>query len=851
MSGSLCLNGTWGVTYAEGQQLMNPDHYTGTSLRGRRMIPAAVPGPIHRVLMDAGLLDDPNVGMNSLKARWVEEAFWIYRHTFRVPAEALEQHAWLAFETLEYDATVWLNGHLVGRHANANRPARFDVTGKLRPADNLLVVKISSGMHGCADKPVGEYWSQPLDLLTRRVWQRKPQYQGGWDWNARLVNVGILGEVTLEWRSTPRLDQVTVFAVLNEDLSAATLHVRATVEGLHKDPADAVLKARIVETGQEATLPIRVGECREGILDTGMLGASRHELTFVIDKPRLWWPIHHGEQFRYTVECTLDAGGEAQTVVRKTGVRRVEMDQSPHPQAGRYCILKINNRPIFCKGGNWVPADLLYSTVTEARYRELVELAVRANFNILRIWGGGLFADHALCEACDEAGVLVWHDFLFACAKYPGDDPEFAAEVRREVTYAARELAYHPSLVVWCGNNEIEWGDWGWGYDTRYRTHPHYAMFHHDIPAILHEEDPSTLHWISSPYSPDCKHPNDPTVGDQHPWGVSIIDPGPADWWTYRNYVDRFPNEGGVIGASSPATLRAFLPEKERHLLSASWDHHDNPCACTGREPGELGRAYATVELWTGRDALSMDLDEYAYVSGLLQAEGLQEYIANYRRRMFSSASAIFWMYNDSWPVTHGWTIVDYYRRKKLAYHSVRRAFAPVTVVVACDGDEVVVYGVNDTPKAWSGELRYGLFTLAGGLPRDERVRVTLPANASTAVGRCGRAEWEAVGLKKSGAFAVLYENGRNMAQHRLFLERFKDLEFVPPRVNRVAKNDTLTLTSDAFAWGVCLDVDGELPLADNCFDLLPGIPYVIPWKAALGEPRIVRVGNGDAVKVI
>lgn len=268
MGGSLSLNGTWGLTYAEGSQLMTPDHYTGPSLRGRQLIPAAVPAPIHRVLMDAGLLDDPNVGMNSLKARWVEEAFWIYRHTFVAPAEALDQAAWLVFEKLEYDATIWLNSGEVGHHANANRPARFNVTGKLRAGDNLLVVRVSTGIHSCADKPVADYFSQSLDLITRRIWHRKPQYQGGWDWNARLVNVGILGDVTLEWRASPRLDQVTVFAVSSEDLSTATLYVRATVEGLRNDPTDAVLRARILETGQEAVLPIRVEKNGTGSIST-------------------------------------------------------------------------------------------------------------------------------------------------------------------------------------------------------------------------------------------------------------------------------------------------------------------------------------------------------------------------------------------------------------------------------------------------------------------------------------------------------------------------------------------------------------------------------------------------------
>jgi beta-mannosidase len=836
MSGTICLNGTWDLAYSED----NPGQITGPVLRGIKPFCANVPSPVHRTLIDAGLLDDPNLAMNSLNARWVEDAFWAYRRTFDAPAEAASQPAWLVFERLEMNATVLLNGEEIGAHANVHRPARFDVTGKVRAGENLLVVRLTSGLPESLDRSASEYVGDWFARMTKRHWDRKPQYQCGWDWNPRLMNIGILGDVHFEWRDTPRLDQVTVFAELAPDLARATLRVRTSVEGVADAPAAATLLARVVETGQQAELPMNAER-----------GMERNEIAIEIENPRLWWPVEHGSQDRYTVEVTLRTAGEPQTLTRQTGIRRVEMDQSPHPVEGKYCTLKINNRPVFCKGGNWAPADLFYSEVTPERYRELVDIALGANFNMLRVWGGGPYADHALLDACDEKGVLVWHDFLFACAKYPGDHPEFAAEVRREVAYGTRELAHHPSLVVWCGNNEIEWGDWDWGYDGSCRTHPHYAMFHHDIPKIVLEDDPSTLHWLSSPWSPDFRHPNDPTVGDQHPWNVSILKPGPADWWHYRGFVDRFPNEGGVLGASSPATLRQFLPERERELLSPSWRHHDNLIAIASDHPGEIGRAYETVTLWTGRDPLAMDIDDYAFVSGLLQAEGLTEYVTNYRRRMFSSASAIFWSYNDSWPVTHGWTIVDYYLRRKLAYHPVRRAFEPVTVVVAEEGDEVVIFGVNDAFADWHGRVRYGVFSLGGAFPLDRTEAATLGANASTELARFPRAAWESAGFDGSGAFAVLSgADGAMVAQHRVFVRRFHELRFIEPRIALRHEAGRVMLESPVFVWGVCLDVDGELPLADNCFDLLPGIPYSLPWPDALGEPVIARIGSRDAVRV-
>ena len=835
MRGSCSLAGIWDLCWIDAPFVIRAEYYSADTVEGKRFLPAAVPGSVHEALCDLGLLDDVIVGINALKARWLEDVMWVYRTTITAPAATYTDHAWLEFARLEYDAAIYLNGELIATHANAHIPVRVPVSGKLREGANTLAVCLNAGLHGVADKPGCDYGDHPQELLVKRTWQRKPQYQCGWDWNPRLMNVGILGEVRLEWSAAPVLRQTTVFAVAAEDLASAVVHARVTVE--HAGEAmEGVLTARIREIGAEVHRPTTIPA-----------GESRHALEIAITDPQLWWPIGHGAQHLYTVDITLACAGETQHATRRTGVRRVTMEQGPHPQEGRYCILTINNRPIFCKGGNWVPADMLYGSVTPARTRELVDLAVAANFNLLRIWGGGLFIDHVLGEACDEQGVLIWHDFLFACGKYPGDDPDFAAEVRREVTHAVRELAHHPSLVVWCGNNEIESGDWETGFDHTSRTHPHYAIFHHDIPKIVHDEDPSKLHWISSPWSPDYLTPNSPIAGDQHPWEVTLGSAG-VDWWHYRTCIDRFPNEGGVFGASSIATLRQFLPVTEQYPGSPSWDFHDN-CFCLydHRQRGAKPRARQFIEYWLGGDAGTLSLEAYALASGLLQAEGLLEYISNYRRRMFDSACAVFWMFNDSWPTTHGWTIVDYYRRKKLAYHPVRRAFQPVTVVAAEDGNMVTIFGINDTPAAWRGELDYGLFTLDGQYPLRARITAHLSANASTRLASFTRAEWEAVGLQRSGAFAVLSCTGEQVAQHRLFCARFRDMTFASPQVTVTQEGDTVTLTCPVFAWGVCLDVEGEQPLADNCFDLLPGIPYRLQWLATLGEPAIAAIGSRDA----
>jgi beta-mannosidase len=833
MPGSLSLNGTWQVSWTEG--LHGRSGHPGTeAIDEKRFISLEVPCEVHRALEGAGLLDDPNVGINSLKARWVEEQVWLYRRTFEVPQEALFEPAWLVFEGLDLAATIWLNGEQIAQHKNAHRPCRVPVTGKLRKGGNELFVSVESGLYDVADREGSAYASAPETLLNKRHWLRKAQYQAGWDWNPRLINVGIVGDVRLEWNAGPWIEHLVVLPELADDHTRAILKVRAIIHNPGPEPFKGVLQAAAAETEGHRV--------KRGQADfEAPAGESVQELALEIEHPRLWWPIGHGSQSLYKVVATLVVDG--QTVAEKrtrTGVRKVEIDRSPHPETGEYFVLKVNGRPIFCKGGNWVPPDMIVPGVENERYRKLVDLAVESNCNLLRVWGGGYYVNETLLDLCDERGLLLWHDLAFACAKYPGDDPAFLASVREEVRWNVRRMANHPSLAVWCGNNELEWGAFAWGYANSGRALPDYALYHHVIPVVLRDEDRSRPYWPSSPFSPDHIFPNEPTVGDQHPWEVTLGRFG-ADFWAYRQFVDRFPNEGGVLGASSPATLRQCLGD-DFAFRSFAWEHHDN---AANFWRSEEGITYRAVRLWLGHDAAKMDLGEYCFASALLQAEGLGEYIDNYRRRMFSSSSAIFWMYNDSWPATHGWTIVDYYLRRKLCFHPVRRAFQPVRVVVAQDGDTVKVFGVNDTPDAWSGVLRFGVFKLEGGTPSDETCSVTLPANSSVALAEIPRSKWERAGLKRTGAFAVLLDaDDQVVSQHRLFLARFCDLKLAAPQVTVTVANGWATFASDQFAWGVCLDEDGERPLSDNCFDLLPGVPYRIPWDRAWGSPQVLRLGN-------
>jgi len=443
-------------------------------------------------------------------------------------------------------------------------------------------------------------------------------------------------------------------------------------------------------------------------------GLQTVDITMPVETPRLWWPAGHGEQALYEAQATLEAGGETLSLRRQVGFRHVEVDQSPHPVSGRHFIFRVNGKPVFCKGGNLVPSDLILSRIDRERYEMLTARALEAHCNLLRVWGGGLYEGDDFYELCDRKGILVWQEFIFACAKFPVGDDAFLADVRREAVYQVRRLGGHPSLIAWCGNNEMEEGAWHWGYEKGV-AHPDYALFHLVLPRILKEEDGSRYYQPSSPFSPDLEDPRAPDQGDQHPWTVGFAN---IDFRDYRAMISRFPNEGGFLGSTALPTLEACLrgtqgnPFHNESSVQASfaWEQHDNSVAYWTAE----NQPERALREWLGLEQRDLSLEQYAFWAGLLHGEALEEYIRNFRRRMFSTSSAIFWMYNDVWPATRSWTIVDYYGRRTPAFQPVKRAFQLMRVALAVEGEEVRVFGVNEGPS-WHGTLHYGLVRLAGG----------------------------------------------------------------------------------------------------------------------------------------
>jgi beta-mannosidase len=838
------IHSNWKIRWCDGQRggmphyIHTPDEPPAADVKGlakpvadgydpRKWIEASVPGEVHNDLMRAGILPSPYEGTGVLAGRWAEECFWFYRTEFDAPEAAGAPLARLVFEGLDYSAVIYLNGEEIARHENAFCPCSVDVAGRLRERGNVLTVRLESGLFAVCDRPIRDYFTATLSvdtLLHKRNWMRKCQSQFEWDWSPRLLNIGITGPVRLVWEEALLVSGCAVQAALEENLERGSIRVRAFAA------QEAVLSGgaalRVTVAGETHVFPFAA------IPEDGVL-----EGRVTVERPELWWPAGFGRQALYTVEIEVTAAGRSvYACSKRVGFRHVRVDRSPHEKAGRYFVFVVNREPVFLRGANLVPTDLLATGMTAERYRTLVDLALSANFNFLRIWGGGLYESDALYDYCDERGVLLWQEFIGACGVIPVSDEALRRSIEEEAVYNIRRLGSHPSLAAWCGSNETVWMTRS-GWDDMHARED-FPLYFELYPSLLERETPGVYYQPSSPYSEDSEDYNDFETGDQHPWGVGFANKDSRD---YEGYVCRFPNEGGILGPSSLPTMRACLRPGEG-VHSFSWQVHDN--MLDNYNPGESPDC--DLEFWTGLSIDGLSLEEYVYAGGLVQAEGLKRYIENFRRRKFSSSCAVFWMYNDCWPTVRSWTIVDYYLRRTPSYHAVRRAFEPVSAVIAKEEKGYVLYGVNDTREERAGQLRYGVFTTAGTYVLDFQKTVCLPANASVPLAGIplGAVE-DAGGSAGALVFAVLTDDrGMELSRTRYTDALLSELRLEKAAIEVAPCEGGCWMKSEVYTMGVCLDLDGGGAIGDNLFDLYPDQPYFVPSEEALSENAVLFTWN-------
>ena len=797
-------------------------------------IDVRVPGEIHIDLMRAGRMPEPLVSTNAPRCRWPEKRSWWFRTFFDVPQAFLgHERQELVFEGIDLFGQVFVNGELLGEAVNAFVPAVFDVRGKLRAKRNEVVVRVTCGAELAPSddqpKPIRRRVYGNRNSFPGVAHLRKPQFSYGWDWVDALPNIGLWRPVGLRAYSGVVLDDIRLDTVVAR--RRVYLDTTVTLDNLHpwserpcrlelsiKPPSGRIIR-HIWQNGAQA-------------------GLSRVHARIEVPGAKLWWPNGIGEQPLYDVTVRVLTGRrESDRRQLRIGLRTVDIDRSPLAGGGsRFCI-RVNGKDVFCKGGNWVPADGIIARVTEAKYRRLVSEAVAANLNMLRVWGGGVYESPAFYKACDEAGILVWQDFMFACAQYPDHRPEFRNAVRDEAEAVVRSLRNHPCIALWSGNNENHWAFAQWWNNERLARggEPKVGgafVYNRILPEVCGALDPGRPYWPGSPYGGDL--PNSETDGDCHWWGQGTmnrdINRRIRDE-VYDECTARFVSEYGVIGPCSMASVRQFLEPGEIRVGSKAWREHTNTFE-KDTTPAAIRYHYADPE--------GLDVESYILYGQMFQAVLYGRSIEALRFRKHDPVDdcqgALVWMFNDCWG-EHGWSPIDYYLRRKPSYYWIRNACAPVRAIVRRRGNDLVTRIVNDTLQPIRAVLRHGWMRVDGTEERLRSRTTRVPGN----------------GMRELARDAIAPEMDQTAWIYAAFFEGefaatvpatwqgvpYRQLAVPEPDIRARVSGRTVTLESGAYAHGVHVNDDGEGVFSDNYLDLLPGLPRKVRIEKPASPKRL------------
>lgn len=782
----LPLNGTW-----EFRQKGTAD-----------WLPAEVPGAVQLDLMRLDLLPDPFIGRNERLVQWVGEKDWQYRRRFAVDADLLsETRQELVLEGVDTYADVYLNGQLVQRCDNMFRTWRIPVAGLLREGDNELFVDFSSVFK--VDVP--KYLAAPYKLqawpnndqsdIWISLYARKAGYTYGWDWGPRIITAGLWKNVSMEFG--PRMPDVQV----------KTLSV---------SPKRAGMQA-VLDLDADAEITI-VAEGRT--LYRAHHAAGRAVCDFVVKQPRLWWSNGLGDPALYDFDITVTSAEG--TVSRRiaTGIRTVEVDRTD----GAMTVV-LNGIPVFCKGANWIPADNFPTRVTPERCRSLVHAASAANMNMLRVWGGGLYELDDFYEACDREGILVWQDMTFACGMFPADEAyleSVAAEVRDNV----RRLRNHPSIVLWCGNNEneISYFEWGWNRTllpsqrTAYEADLH-KLFYETIPQAIAEEDDTRYY---HPTSPSTGYNGIPYgQGDAHFW--SVWKGGMVDEYLRPANIARFMSEYGFQSYACMPSIENFAAPEDRHVGSSVMLAHQKAWHDETRDPN-FGDNQIKKYMQAYYGWVPESFETFVYLSQFQQAEAVKVAMEAHRRAKPWCMGTLFWQLNDCWPAS-SWSSVDYEGRWKALHHYARRAYSEVLVSpYATEDGDVVVQVVSDRIRPVQTTLRVEILRVDGTGGETHEYPISVPSNASVE-------GWRGKVLPENAfLYTEMMENGKVLSSNIWFPAVMSSL--APAGAKPVFRKNgrMLTISCDRLVRGLHLWTDSGDAAPDDYLTIVPGHPVTLEW---------------------
>jgi beta-mannosidase len=810
---------------------------------------ATVPGSVQTDLLAQGLIADPYAGAAEADLQWIGLGDWAYRTTFDVDAATLaRRHQTLVFAGLDTFAEVWLNGTRLLDADNMFRTWRVPVDGRLRAHGNVLQVVLRSPIRRLLPEvralttPAlpGAYPSmfgdEPRDVQTAN-YVRKAAYQYGWDWGPRYVTLGIWKPVRLESGDALR---VADFHIRQDAVGAASAELTAMldIDSDRAGPIDVALDY----AGPDGIT--RVAARRRVVLKQG---AQTIAVPLRIAHPRLWYPAGYGAQDMYVFHARIaDADGVQAEATRRTGLRHVELRRD-RDRFGRGFAFVVNGIPIFAKGANLIPFDSFPARVTVAQQRRILQSARDAHMNMLRVWGGGYYGSDAFYAMADELGLMIWQDFAFGGAMPPAYDPAFRANVRAEARDQLRRLRDHPSIVLWCGNNEIEtsWAHWGNGEamekaDPAFarRVHAGYVqLFGRDLRDLVAADGNGVPYWSSSPGTDLDGGVNVDDDGDMHAWDVWA---GSAPISDYLKVAPRFMSEYGLQSLPSLRTLRTFATADDLRADSAVMRAHQKFDGGNGNL-----RLLHYIREGYGEPA---DFASFVYLSQVMQAEGIELEAEHLRAARPRTMGSLYWQLNDVWPGA-SWSSIDWYGRWKALQFHARRFYAPLLVAPLRRDGTTRVALVSDRIAAVRGTLRTRVLGFDGRVIRDETRAVTLPSLSST-----DAAHWTDAALLRGAdprrTFAVfeLSVDGRCVSRQFVYFAAARDLILPDPGLRATLRTAgdshgyTLELHAARLARAVWIDFgDIDVDLSDNALTVLPGETLTLHVASAAPVERLRR----------
>ena len=779
-------------------------------------VPAAVPGSVYHDLLSAGRIEDPFWRDNETEALKLMDNDFVYTRRFDVGADLLECEAVrLRCEGLDTLAEIRVNGELAGTADNMHRIWEYDVKALLREGANDIYVRFASPTKFIKEAYALSRADGSSDAMVGFPLLRKAHCMFGWDWGPRLPDAGIWRPISLIGIDTARIRDVLIL----QDHSAAPESVKLTVRTNLERIGEGKTAVRVTVTGPGGEIFEACGE--EAVID--------------IPEPKLWWPAGFGGQPLYTVTVTLEKdGAELDSSVKRIGLRTMTVTRKKDEwgESFSHCV---NGVDIFAMGADYIPEDNLLPRVNAERTRKLLTDARAANMNCVRVWGGGYYPGDEFYDICDELGLLVWQDFMFACAVYNLTD-EFEVNITAEFIDNVRRLRHHPSLALWCGNNEMEQfvaqGQW---VSSKRQEADYIKMYEYVIPKVLKTEDPQAFYWPASPSSGGSfDAPQDPNRGDVHYWDVWH---GLKPFTDYRNYLFRYVSEFGFQSFPCMETIESFTLPEDRNLFSYVMEKHQRNSSANGRIVYYLSQMYLYPK----------EMSTLVYASQLLQAQAMQYGVEHWRRHRGCCMGAVIWQLNDIWPVA-SWASIDYFGRWKALHYYARRFFAPV--LISCHEEGILSQDTNvnaepfdlkksawlnvsnETRGAFTGTVRWSLRRPDASVIREGSESVSVPALSALWLDELDFSAEDT--YETYFAYELLDTEGRTVGEGSVLFCPPKHFRFADPKLAVRREGDELVVTAQAYARSVEILAGADTVLEDNYFDMNAGERRI---KIVRGEP--------------